>query len=132
MKKTFKQLTVGDVFYRVIDESMTYEKHEAKEVYHNSIVYGYSYKCTRPNETRFKEEVSSGYSTKYTYYYFTSEADAIRFCKTRLMKTLFNKIESAKREVEKIKAFKLEHLELLNHEWTEEQIDKLERQIQAA
>lgn len=66
-------------------------------------------------------------STKYVY--FTSEAEIKRYCKAQMMKTLFSMIEVVKVGIQSVKQFREENMELLNHEWTERQINKLEKEI---
>ena len=130
--KTFAQLTVGDTFYRVYHHQMKYEIKEVSAVSTIEITYGYSSDDKIP---RFNTAISDHAewtrfaSQKSLYRYFTSEYDAIRYCKAQMMKNLFNLIEDAKESIEKIKKFRSENYELLNHEWTDLKIRELEKAL---
>lgn len=132
--KTFDQLTPGEFFFKVYGDAMTYTKEEVKKCDQTDLEYGYSEKKI----PRFKlpsaemEVKKDSYYSRYakdSVFFFVNEADAIRLCKARMMKHLFAKIESAKRAIESVKDFRKEHWELLNHKWTDEQIQKLEIEL---
>lgn len=127
--KNFNQLTVGDYFYSVYHENMKYEKQEVQKVDSADIHFTYSKTIPRFKDKEGIKREYSRFNDGHKNYYFTSEADAIRFCKARLMKNLFNIIESAKRNIKSLREFRLEHWELLNHQWTETQINILENSL---
>lgn len=110
---------------------MTFEEKTITKVESKSLFDGpYSY-----NEfPRFKEkdgnvQEHSRYSNGQRKFYFTIKSDAMRFCKSHLMKNLFDRINAAKEAIEEVKKFRSENFELLTHEWTERNIVKLEREI---
>lgn len=125
--KTFKELTVGDKFFKAIEASMKYETFEVGRVDSDSIEYNYSDKIKRIDKPSFKMEAN--YYNNYRQYLFTQESDAIRYCKAQMMKTLFNTIEAAKKSIQSVYNLRNENYELLNHEWTEKQINLLEQSL---
>jgi hypothetical protein len=127
--KTFAQLTVGDAFFEVYDTQMKYTEKVVQMVDSSEIQFGYSYKIPRLSDRSGIIKTGSRYSGGASTYYFVSEADAKRFCKARMMKYLFSLVEQAKKSIQDIKDFRIEHSELLNHEWTERQINKLEKEL---
>jgi len=123
MKKTLKELTAGDTLYKCVINSCDYVKITVRGVYENELQYGHGY-----DE---KIERSKEYSKKVrdTFILFTNEVDAIRYSKAQMMKVLFEKIEEAKKAIKNIKDFRLKNFELLNHSWTDKQINLLEREL---
>lgn len=71
--------------------------------------------------------LESRYSAGLKKFLFTSEADAARYCKAQMMKNLFGLIKTAKDRIKDVEQFRLKNFELLNHQWTEEQINNLAR-----
>lgn len=129
MKKKFSELTAGDKFYSVAKNSMDYREETVSKVDNKHLYYSYSdSKIERFDDTDMEVHTKSFYSDVYTLY-FVCEPDVMRYCKAQLMKTLFGHINSAKHAIEKVKRFRLDNHELLNHKWTAEQIDKLEREL---
>lgn len=128
--KTFNQLTVGDVFYHVYSTEMEYRKEAVTKVDNSDIHYGYSTgKIPRFKDNNGVTQEYSRYGDGTKRFYFVNEADAIRFCKARMMKTLFGKINSAKAAINEVKKFREKHYELLNHQWTQAQINILEKEL---
>lgn len=123
--KTFKQLTVGDEFYIVYSGSTKYQTEVVKEVYEEKFRY-------QPSETMLRFDKPSAELPKNYYnnhrYATVDKSKAIRFCKAQLMKELNLLISAAKKSISEVSKFKLEHFELLNHDWTEKQINILEDQ----
>lgn len=132
MRKTFDQLLPGDKIYRVVGNEMSYKEYEVKRVEperlyfdHNDFVPRY-----KSLHAEIKEKQSGWSSNLYKHiFYFADEPSAIRFCKARVMKNIFHKIEVAKNAIQSVKDFRLENYDLLNHSWTEDQILKLEREL---
>src|SRR3990167_7439759 len=106
--KTFNQLTVGDKFYNVYRDEMKFTEKEVQGVSGSKLQYGYSNDNTIP---RFKtdkgeEKEYSRYGSDNVNYYFVNKCDAIRFCKARMMKTLFKLVDNAKEQIEGIRKFR--------------------------
>lgn len=122
MKKTFKQLTVGDVFYYVIKHRNEFNELTVLRVEPDELSYGYNYddRIKRPSEYVLK----SG-----NYYYFTSKEDVIRYCKAQTVKTLIGMINKAKESIKEVREFKLKNYEILNKDWMEYELTLLENQI---
>jgi len=123
MKKTFNQLTVGDFIYEVYMNDMSYKKMEINKVDSKLIYFDYSKHI--PRHVGETQEATHSYKGS-NYFYFTHEPDVIRFCKARMMKNLFSKIDSAKNAINHVIKFREENHELLNHDWTDNEINKLE------
>ena len=122
--KTFRELTVGDSIFRCHEGSMDYQKYQVTRVETNELTYGYSEKMQRLDKTSVR--LDGSYHNKFCF--FTTEVSAIRYCKAQLMKSLFGKINSVKAAIKDVVDFKKQHFELLNHQWTFEEINKLEKQ----
>ena len=123
--KTFQQLTVGDSFYKVLQNDNKYSVEEVTKVDAQELFFKYSNRLTRKETTRIK--IEGDYHQVFIY--FTSEVEAVRYCKAQMMKKLFSLIDSAKRSITAIHEYRKENFELLNHEWTEKQINLLERTL---
>ena len=121
--KTFKQLTVGDPIYFVKKGYSSFKIEYVSEVKSYEIYINYSY-VKREDKTRLVNDDKYG----STYLLFTVKSEAIRYCKSRMMKDLFSLIDSAKKAINNVKEFRQNNYELLNHNWTEEQINILEKQ----
>lgn len=127
--KKFNQLTVGDIFYSVYKDSMIYQTHEIDTITFKTITFKYNKSIPRFDESNGFDREYSRYNDGSKTYYFTNECDAIRFCKARMMKNIFRLIKKAEECIADIKDFRNEHFELLNHKWTEQQINKLENKL---
>ena len=103
--KTFSQLTVGDRFFEVYKNKITYQTLEVSKVDGSDIYYGYAGgKIPRFNKARGENAEWTRYpSDKRTYFYFTEESEVRRYCKAQMMKELNSLIESAKKKIEKEK-----------------------------
>ncbi|HEY1044973.1 MAG TPA: hypothetical protein VGF79_00945 [Bacteroidia bacterium] len=96
-----------------------------------------SEKLYLPSDEKIPRKINSGevvieysrYSDNKRVFYFVKESEAIRYCKAQMMKELFTKIKNAKSSIQSVKDFRNEHFELLNHDWTELQIQKLEAEL---
>lgn len=122
--KTFKQLTVGDYIFRCHEGSMKYEKYEVSRVETTELRYNFGDILQRTDYTSGR--VEGNYHNKFLF--FTTEVSAIRYCKAQLMKSLFKQIDNAKSAIKSVIEFKNQNFELLNHQWTFEEINKLEKQ----
>lgn len=130
MRKTFAQLVPDDKIYVAIKNAIKYSAENIREVHHNEIKYGYGMTVPR-HKTDVADVVRQDrYSYSESHYrIFANEVDAIRYCKAQMMKHLFFLIKGAKNGIEAVKNFRQENYELLNHSWTEEQIQKMEREL---
>lgn len=125
---TFDRLTVGDKIYVCHGGSTSYETKEVNYVETNQFKYGYSDACPRV-KGESKTELTGYYMPKQGLRIFCNEVDAMRYCKAQMMKELFSKIKYAKDAVKAIHDFRAKHFELLNHNWTELQLQKLENYL---
>jgi hypothetical protein len=125
MRKTLRQLTAGDNLFKVLVNSNNYSKITVRSVDSADLSYGSGY-------AEYFKRIDDFYikhTDNKTYLFFSNEVDVIRYCKSQLMKVLFSKIEDAKNAINIVKDLRLNNFELLNHDWTENQINLLERQI---
>lgn len=126
--KTFAQLTVGDKFYRASSGYMKYDVITVEKVDGTEISFNCGTKIPRWKSLKEDNIEYSRYSSSSsTIKYFIKETDAIRYCKSQLMKSLFEKIRVAQTYIDEVKKFRFENYELLNHKWTEETIIEMER-----
>lgn len=125
--KTFKQLTVGDKIFVCDEGSMKYDTKEVTKIERDKFFYTYSGEEKRID--KYSVRLSENWNHNKARYLFTVETMAIRYCKAQMMKTLFSKIESVRDALKSVRDFRQEHFELLNHNWTEQQINILERQL---
>src|SRR6478609_2787782 len=108
--KTFKQLTVVDSIYFVKKGYSSFKIEYVSEVKSYEIYINYSY-VKREDKTRLVNDDKYG----STYLLFTVKSEAIRYCKSRMMKDLFSLIDSAKKAINNVKEFRQNNYELLNH-----------------
>lgn len=123
MRKTFKQITAGDIIFRCYSGNNTYEKIQLFRVDEKSFYY--EYREYQDRTDKYSMQIRTNGSPCYL---FTTEVDAIRFCKAQMMKVLFAKIDEAQKAIKSIKDFRLSNYELLNHEWTDNRIAQLEKE----
>lgn len=126
-RKTFAQLTVGDKIYLCREGSMEYQTEPIKKVEGDEIFFKYNDRLKRFKDNNVSWSISWRDDPQYRI--FTHEPDAMRYAKAQMMKVLFGKIKSAKNYIEDVKKFRIEHAELLNHQWTIEEINKLEKSL---
>lgn len=100
MKKTFKELTVGDVFYRVYKDRTELMESTVEKVETNTLSYNYGDKLDRLDYHSVKDK---------THYYFTSKEDAVRYCKAQTVKELIGMIKTAKGYIERVRQYKLDN-----------------------
>ncbi len=124
--KTFAQLTAGDKIYECQVGSMEYSVKTIDKVDSTTIHFGYGSSLPRSQEK--VSEKGETYYNKATRY-FTHESMAIRYCKAQMMKHLFSLIDGAKKSIKAVHDFRGKNIELLNHQWTEEQINILEKSL---
>lgn len=124
--KTFNQLSIDDKIFVANVDSYRYEEKNIVKItseyftyYYDSNEYRLAFKYIRDKKI-YKESREI---------FFANKTDAIRYCKAQMMKELFNLVESAHKEIEKIKKFRLDNIQLLNHDWTDSQINKLEKEV---
>lgn len=61
--------------------------------------------------------------------WFSNKPDAIRYAKAQMIKRLHIKINEAKKSIERVKDFRKEHYDKLNLDWTDKEINKLEKEL---
>ena len=122
MKKTFKELTVGDVFYRVRRYKNEFSELSIIRVDMGELNFGFGSadRIGRCDQYYLKTD---------NYYYFTSKEDVINYCKRQSVKILIDMIRKAKESIKEIRDFKLENYDILNKDWMEYEITLLEKQI---
>jgi hypothetical protein len=127
LKKTFNDLKYNDTIWSVYEGSIKIYEHKVSVLDSGAIrlnigdgVFSRQYVA---DKCYYKDKSIHN----ITRIYFCNQADAIRYAKAQLFKELNTKIQQAQEAIKQVVKFKYEHLELLNHQWTEEQINKLER-----
>lgn len=123
--KTFKQLTVGDAIFICDEGSMKYEKKEIYRVESKEVTFDYNDKVERLEVKAVKWE---SYYNKRRYL-FTMESDAIRYCRAQLFKVLQSRIKTVKNAMSEVYKLREENFDRLNHDWTDRQINILEREL---
>lgn len=123
MKRTFDQLVPGDFVYRFYPGETNYSKEKVIEVTTEIVKYGrYDYLKRFPGLERTGQAVDN-------VYWFSNEIDAIRFAKAQLFKELHFKIKTAKKSIQAVKDFRKDNYDKLNLDWTDREINKLERNL---
>lgn len=128
--KTLNDISVGDIFYFCISGDTN-----IKEVVLTSSI-------TKKNKNLIEfyidhEKLESDQNKTYLlldkghrkYYYFVNKTDAIRYAKAQTIKELFRLIDDAKKAINRVKDFRLNHWEDLNEKYTERHIILLEKEL---
>lgn len=127
--KTFNQLTAGDSIFKAYKETMKFDKIVIQQVTIDNIIADYGTKIPRHKESQAQTVEYSRYSDDRRVIWFANETDAMRYCQAQMMKVLFSKIAGAKQAIKDIVDFRHENFQLLNHDWTDREINKLEREL---
>lgn len=125
MRKLLNNLTPDDFLFYVRTNEIAINKSRIKFVDSSEITINYGNSHYGEKIKRDQKHVFEFEKIKF----FVNETDAIRYAKSNLMKELFSKIEIAKKAIDDVKSFRYKNHELLNHDWTEMQINKLEKEI---
>src|SRR6185369_16476600 len=120
------QLKIDDFIYVAHVDSYIYEKKNIISITSSDFTYYYPSSDYRFQLKDIRDKMIHRNSRNI---FFANEVDAIRYCKAQMMKELFKRIEMAKKAIDNIKALRLENFQLLNHEWTDSEIIKLEKQL---
>ncbi len=146
MKKTFKDLKIGDTIYAVSTSDtqepviMSNTVKIIRDSDENLIInsdYGDISMGEHPGyyfgkhatfkrlEASYKEERNP--FGKQRLIIFSNETDAIRYAKSRVIKHLNHLIKQADQAVGSIKSYRHKYYQELNIEWTDRRIQELER-----
>lgn len=128
MKKTFDDVTIKDKLYIVDENHWEYRELKIKSIDQKMIYCYNSYIVERSIVlTRKRENHSTQYRTAEII--FSTEVEAIRYCKSFLMSNLQRLIEKAKEAIQNVKKLRADNYEKLNKEWLETTIQEMEAKV---
>lgn len=131
--KTLNDVKVGDELYQcypgrtsitpyLVSETIEKLKDDTIKVYK----YGGSI-SGKSSATYIKIVSSDGKTVQY--YYFVNEIHAKRYAKAQMIKELNFLINQAKSYIQKVKDYRQENWEFLNHEYTDKHLNCLEKEL---
>lgn len=131
--KTLNDLKVGDSLYRcspgntsITPWKVDYTIEKTKDdiiklpTYHSSI-------SGKSSDTYIKILHSDGKTTHYIY--FVNEIHAKRYAKAQMIKELHFLINQAKSYIQKVKDYRKDNWEFLNHDYTDKHLNSLEKEL---
>lgn len=124
--KNFKQLTVDDLVYEAYEGDTDYKTEVIIRVEKEYGFYKYGDTFKRSEKTR----VRVGTRHNRSFYLFSNEVEAMRYCKAQTVKKINRLINQANEAIDMVKKFRASKIDLLNNEWTEAEINKLEKKLQ--
>jgi hypothetical protein len=132
--KTFRTFNIKDTAFYCKRGSINYKSGSVKEIKHNELIFSFdgagSNYATVVGDSLDKTIAIHEHRNykEYDVIIFSLESEAIRYCKTNLLKELRDKIDKAKKFIQDVIDFRLENIEHLNNQWIECEIFKLQKQ----
>ena len=127
--KRFKDFKIGDNIYFAPVGSIYYSSKSVDTIKRDIFSFKYGI-LTVPDKLRQKSIIKhkeNNYSPQTLY--FANESDAIRYCKAQMIKELHRLIDTANEAIKKVKNFRNRNYHLLNKNWTEMEILRLENEL---
>lgn len=131
--KTFRQLSILDKVYYCKRNDVEYNHGGVSQIIPKGITFNFSGANARSMEIEGDLLDCGRLVSKHGVYsscdvlVFTLESEAIRYCKTNLIKELRNKISKVKGYIQEVVKFRLDNIDHLNKDWIESEILKLEK-----
>lgn len=129
VKKTIKQLTVGDILFECRPDDTHFKLCSVWQVERKDVFLDGANVSYIPRTGIANSGVVNGKSYG-RWVYFTSEADALRYVKAQALSTLRKYIEEAKIAIKKVKDFRELNHDGLNKDWIETTVVELEKELQ--
>lgn len=127
--KKFKDFKIGDNIYFAKVGSIEYSSESIDNIQRGYFLFEYG-RLAVPDKLRSKRIIKhkeNNYSPPALY--FANESDAIRYCKAQMIKELHRLIDTANEAIQKVKNFRKRNYHLLNKDWTEREILRLENEL---